>query len=631
MMINLLKNNMNVETANLLAKRLAPDLSCQSCKALGLRTDGLSKGRLRLICLGCRRSSYADSHPRVHAEFLAQNEHRPLTRSPSKPVTPFTTSPSAANVRNSQVRKQSLSHHEDYINKSHAPKSTTSHLVDYMNQPDIENHSQHEHIEHFPILHSSPRHQGSQHTPSLKSDLSHMDSSEERDEDQMMRDYMGPEAMRTLKFAEELTFVSCEVEEIKKTLNENKKVIHSLATSNKQSATELSNLKNMMLLILEKIESFSKQSTLNIPVRHQATVHDVADFDTSPMTVSHDMSPTSLHLSQTRPPVSKASETWSDVAKRRPTRHRLMNTAMNKPMTEDNRFRLLANSIPSYTKYDNVASFEGSKQTKIKKLSKEEMKNIKGGKPPRSTSPMIFLHFKGFKRNRITDVKSFLYSLAIPLYCIRNISFIGKSVMEITTFQDMKDFIITKLQEEDVIYIPDFDPLATSNLKDTAKFGNLQDDHAKSETSQKLYLRRLTLTLERLPKTTRNTRLRNFYESIIHNLNNQELSHVPNLSTSTPIQNKNRDDIHTSNQHEEEIMSTTSSDVEMPVTQRDVDNMSIPIHVANPITSSDHIISTTNTKKRNINAIHLLKDNFRKNLAQDPDISLSDTSSYDEE
>lgn len=627
---------MNIETVNLLAKRLAPDLSCQSCKALGLRTDGLSKGRLRLICPGCRRSSYADSHPRVHAEFLAQNEHHPLTRSPSKPVAPFTTSPSATNVRNSQVRKQSLSHHEDYINKSHVPKSTTSHHVDYMNQPNIENHSLHDDIEHFPTLHSSPRHQGSQHAPSHKSDLSHMDSSEESDEDQMMRDYMGPEAMRTLEFAEELTFVSCEVEEIKKSLNENKKAIHSLATSNKQSTTEISNLKNMMLLILEKIESLSKQSTLNIPVRHhQTTVHDVADFDTSSMIVSHDMSPTSLHLSQTRPPVSsKPSETWSDVAKRRSIRHPLMNTATNKPMTEDNRFRLFANSIPSYAKYDNVASFEASKQTKIKKLSKEEMKNIKGGKPARSTSPMVFLHFKGFKRNRICDVKSFLYSLAIPLYCIRNISFIGKSVMEITTFQDMKDFIISKLQEEDVVYIPDFDPLATSNLKDTVKFGNLQDDHAKSETSQKLYLRRLTLTLERLPKTTRNTRLRNFYESIIHNLNNnQESSHVPNLSTSTPIQKKNRDDIiHISNQHDEETMSTTSSsDVEMPMTQIDVDNMSTPIHVANLITSPDHIMSTLNTKKRNINAMHLSKDNFRKNLAQDPDISLSDTSSYDEE
>jgi hypothetical protein len=53
--------------------------------------------------------------------------------------------------------------------------------------------------------------------------------------------------------------------------------------------------------------------------------------------------------------------------------------------------------------------------------------------------------------------------------------------MGLTTFQDMKDLIITKLQEDDISYVADFDPLATNNLKDENKVGNLQDEDAKSD------------------------------------------------------------------------------------------------------------------------------------------------------
>jgi hypothetical protein len=617
------KTIMNAETANLLAKRMAPDLSCPSCKALGLRSDGLSKGRLRLICLGCRRSSYADSHPRVQAELKAMSENRSGSCSPVKHVAPSATSTPATSAQMLQVRKPSTSHSVDYI-APHVEKSTTSRHVDYMPHAHVNNISNSQYVEHFPTLRSSPKRQGSLHAPSFTSEHTYMES--DLDEDQMIADHMGPDALRTLEFAEEMTSISCEIEDMKKNMDQNKHAINALANTSKQSANEIATMKKTLELILLRIEQLATHPMAAPQPVHRAMTYHVADSTTS--YPPRPMSPTPLHPSQPITSSQKPTETWSEVTKRGAARQRPINTVSNRPMTEENRFKALATHIPAYAKHDNVASFEATRQPKIKKLSKEEMANIKHGRPARTSSPMIFLHFKGFRRNRISDVKSFLYSLDIPLYCIRNISFIGKSVMEITTFLDMKDMIVSRLHAEDVVYIPDFDPLDISNLKDEGKFGNLKDESAKSDASQKLYIRRLTLTLERLPKTARNTRLRNFYESIINNLNKQP---SPNVADSTTLANVYVADTSTSDVDDIDNMSTTSnSDITISATPMDVEQSSTSEHVDKSITSETPPLKLKRNK-RGTDTAHFPEDKFRKNFAQDPDALISDSSSNESE
>ena len=83
-----MSNNVNfVSMADKLAKKMLTDLSCVSCKSFGLRSDGSAKGRLHLVCNGCRKTIYAGTYPRVIDEMRTKSDGRQLCLSTnSKPV-----------------------------------------------------------------------------------------------------------------------------------------------------------------------------------------------------------------------------------------------------------------------------------------------------------------------------------------------------------------------------------------------------------------------------------------------------------------------------------------------------------------------------------------------------------------
>ncbi len=74
-----MSNNVDfVSPADKLAKKMLTDLSCVSCKSFGLRSDGSAKGRLRLVCNGCRKTIYVDTYPRVICEMRTKSDGKQL-------------------------------------------------------------------------------------------------------------------------------------------------------------------------------------------------------------------------------------------------------------------------------------------------------------------------------------------------------------------------------------------------------------------------------------------------------------------------------------------------------------------------------------------------------------------------
>jgi len=149
--------------------------------------------------------------------------------------------------------------------------------------------------------------------------------------------------------------------------------------------------------------------------------------------------------------------------------------------------------------------------SKIQVVDKEQFMKMKEGKSPNSHSqeysPMGFIYFKNCKRNRISFVRACLQYCGIDLQLIRNIQFIGKSVMEILTFNNYAKELIDVLVNNGYEHLADFNPLDTSNFK------RLPEKTVEEATLA--YIKRLEKTQERLPKSPHFKRLRRFYAALI--------------------------------------------------------------------------------------------------------------------
>ena len=381
-------NNLSLSTADLLAKRMAPDLSCQSCKALGLRTDGVSKGRLRLICPGCRRSSYADMHPRVQFELdnkcdvvqtriVANGATGRRGSTPVKSNGQLKRRPSdvARSPTSSHVGKVATPRHVERMPTSyHVAKSPTyAHEEERPRYPYVERSPTHAEDDQFPALRSSNANTAeSYYEPSLSEHTYNVDNVSVN-EDVLMAEHMGAEAMHTLEMAETIASITCDVESLKKTMFDNTKVITTLTNTNRRSMNELTEVKSTLQMILEKIESFSQQlahdprpnmqssnkmsptmlhhegmyqSSLHHQEMSQRPLHQPAMYQ-SPL--HHDMSRTLLHQDMYQPSLHQPSrtETWSEVTRRGAFKPSVAHRKTAPQQVEANRFRDLAESIPS--------------------------------------------------------------------------------------------------------------------------------------------------------------------------------------------------------------------------------------------------------------------------------------------
>lgn len=81
--------------------------------------------------------------------------------------------------------------------------------------------------------------------------------------------------------------------------------------------------------------------------------------------------------------------------------------------------------------------------------------------------------------------------------------------MELTTFDNRRDEVITRLGKYKIVHMPDFDPLSTDSLKDEKKYAGLSDTDKRAKALD-LYKARLDRAIERLPANGINNRLRNY-------------------------------------------------------------------------------------------------------------------------
>lgn len=226
---------------------------------------------------------------------------------------------------------------------------------------------------------------------------------------------------------------------------------------------------------------------------------------------------------------SKPVATWTTVAKSSKKSFIKKSTMPNSQAEyyqHLNRFHELQESIPAYRNMDyeqfvNKTQMKTNPAQKIltfnrmknlpKKLNAEQIENVRLGKSPCPPSPMVTLHFTGATRTKITDLKLLFKSIGIRLNWIRNISFIGRSILELITFEERKAIIISKLEKYKIIFDEKYDPLSTNNLKNEKKYGNLSEEQ-KIKVATSLYTKRLEKTLERLPKEGIHNRLKNFVQ-----------------------------------------------------------------------------------------------------------------------
>jgi len=216
---------------------------------------------------------------------------------------------------------------------------------------------------------------------------------------------------------------------------------------------------------------------------------------------------------------------------------------MNTSIASTNRYKELSESIPAYKNLTDVeetihatsSNVRKRPTPKIRKLTPEEIQNVKAGRPSKPSSPMCTLYFEGIRRNKPTEIKACFYSWNIPLRSIRNISFIGSHVMELLTFEDARCNIIDTLAKNDITYLPNFNPLSISNLKNNTKFGHVKTDEEKQALVQKLYKVRLQKTFERLPQDGRNNRLRNYIRSRMDHSNTTNTCTTSTTSNTTTV------------------------------------------------------------------------------------------------
>ena len=531
-----MSNNVNfVSPADKLAKKMLTDLSCVSCKSLGLRSDGSAKGRLRLVCNGCRKTIYADTHPRIICEMRTKSDGRQLSLSTTpKPLKMYQKSIPSDPMQVYHQHDTPLMYRDtDTLNENTfpaLPKSMRTSSVSSSSSSSLYSLSQGQghnvgvtsesirpmlpagvSVRDTQLSHPHPHHQS--------------DTSMYHDKDTSMYedDFDGSldsDEERNLGFLEAYADIQQDVETMKKTN------MRFQATT-KAEMNDIKSTMNLLLLKISELQESLRQpmNAVTLTKANSHLLHHVSDTDTRP---SYEV------------PTIDTSQPWVTAARRgarAPLPRRPPSTVP--PTHHSNRFKELSASIPAYAKFDteeqyvaHVSRTATSHTRTTRLLSREEMDNVKKGRPSKGSSPMVHLYFEGMRRNRPTEIRSFLHSIGIQSRHARNISFIGGSIMSILTFEDVKNVFIEKLAIEGIQHLAHFDPLSGDNLKDPKKFGNLKTNEERTQAARKLFINRTLKTIERLPKTPINNRMRNYYQSILDNLNNSNETPVQNVSIS---------------------------------------------------------------------------------------------------
>ena len=215
-----------------------------------------------------------------------------------------------------------------------------------------------------------------------------------------------------------------------------------------------------------------------------------------------------------------------------------------------NRYQALMNSTPEegnrsidggYTRSVEAQARQLERRTtnnaKIRNLNQDEMENMDQGRSAKDISPMVKLFFEGLRRNRITDIKSYLKTLGIDPSWVRNISFIGKCIMELSTFEDKKRDVINKLYTRNIKWLENYDPLSIENIRDEKKLAGLSKVEKEALACRMLRTRTQRI-LDRLPhKETVNRRHANMLTREVKELKELEesITGKPVVDSKSPL------------------------------------------------------------------------------------------------
>ena len=513
------------ETNEAFIKGLIPVLSCVAC-GQKVRSDGTAKGRLRLVCVSCKRSFYGDSHPIIQ-KALKERDFPPiqvLSRQPNSTPANGLVQILPSQISSSYMPTSSTSQNVSYTNYgstslhgSYMHSGSTSPRNTYVSETssDDDNSSGYystSTVSHNPIVGSNVN----QHPTRTNSTYPTLHETEQVDQDM-------PMAHEFAELHQEMFLdIENDIYEMKEKLQQNEKL--SLEIKN-QTFLEISNMQKTMSILVSKIEQLSSAllapqysvplTNKNSHLIYRNEPNDVVQAIQEGSTQHH----TTLVSATSHDTTSEDNRPWLTAARR----GKASPTPQVQVLNSANRFRDLSESIPAYQNFDTEEEYDAHiaktrAPKKIRQLTPEELKRVIDGRPARGSSPMIRLYFEGMRRNKFTEIKSALHTMGLQLRHIRNISFIGSCIMEITTFMDVKQNIIDTLSKYNITNLENFNPLSIENLKDDKKFSGLKTVAEKENAAKKLFTTRMLKTVERLPKTHINNRLRNYYISIINSL-----------------------------------------------------------------------------------------------------------------
>lgn len=574
-----MSNQMMCQKAIFMAKQLVSRLSCVSCKAVSLRSDGNSRGRPRFVCSKCHKTCYGDTHPTVLAAIKQELESdlnmlSSMADSDAPPVDALVefSTPSLNSLP--RETEDALVKFPKPLLKS-IPRENRKALVESPTSlfKSVPRESRSALVENqTPLLKSLPREIPNalvkSPTSSLKSLPREIQQSNLKKSPLMIENQPTSTAFKKKSTD---TFIAMETtkknnfekithdEYPQLPITRNQKIFNNQfsddSSYSKEPDVDMDYMDESMLQMgfvaqLQEENERIKDTMKSLELKTDQTANFIHEAVNILMSRIDQLTSLIMDSKQTSYPdyTGKSKNTISletihaePISKESPwivaaRRGKLAPITISEKAKDQNRFKALSESIPSYRKYETVEAFEAYQeakkpQPKVRKLTQNQMERVKKGKSSKTLSPMTMLYFEGLRRNRPTEVRSFLYSLDIPKKHIRNISFVGANILEITTFLDCKVSIIKKLATQEVNYLPNFDPKSADNLKDNNRYGSLESHEERDAMAKKLFATRMLKTVERLPKTGVNNRLRNYYLSIIRNLDQ------PNTSSATTITN----------------------------------------------------------------------------------------------
>lgn len=518
-----MNNNLSLQTADILAKKMISTLLCPACKDACLRTDGSVKGRLRLVCNHCRKTLYADKHPLIvdililsagSTENVQNTVDASIVDTLAQSQTVRTQS-GTPKVLSGGTMASTMARHNSH--KSTDPCTSdpeTEYLSDDSLYPSLTGTNS-------PMITTFQPKQ-----PNVVNTVPYID------DPMNTENCMVPiQDEINLRNMEEIEALKDNVNYLSTGLNDNNMAIQEIKSVVTKLSDQLAKFLPLIQSLCTKISMPSTANNSNAVMKSNST-NAQYHLTSRSLNSTAQQYPSQDNSINTIDPVSP----WLVAARKG---KKVPAPQYSIKMSNGNRYNDLSESIPAYKKL--IESTETStlqrpsnikpRTPKYRDMTPEDIERVKQGRPLRQRSSMVHLYFEGFKRNRPTDIKNTLKCIGIPLSNIRNISFIGSSIMELLTFNDVKDMIIEKLAGIKVTNIPNFNPLSTENIKDSNKFAKVSTEDEKKVLAKKLYISRLRKTLERIPVDPKNNRLRNYYAVLIKQTDTQESTEQ---STSSP-------------------------------------------------------------------------------------------------